>query len=129
MWNQKLVDQVRDWTAQLFVWDQAEKQRIVRAADARGYGLPEDIYARPFPGSMGSSLSMIVKEPSKPVMQPLRHGNGTLAKAALLTALTLGASGAGFGLSSLLNRPATPGVSTSTTSGFLIDLIPPDKGK
>lgn len=128
MWNPTLVHQVQHWMAQLFVWDVAEKQHINRAAIATGYGLPDAIYARPFPGSQGTSLNLTVQEKPAPPAA-MRRPNG-LAKAALLTALTFSAGGAGFGLASLLNRPATtPAGATSATSGFLIDLVPPDKAK
>jgi len=47
----RLRDQARQWLRELFVWDQSEKQHLVRAAMAKGLGLMPEEYVRPFPGS------------------------------------------------------------------------------
>ena len=47
----RLRDQARQWMRELFVWDQSEKQHLVRAAMAKGLGLMPEEYVRPFPGT------------------------------------------------------------------------------
>lgn len=113
MWNPKLVNEVRSWMGQLFVWDQAEKQRIVRAAQAQGYGLPDEMYARPFPGSTPSNMTSV--QQSKPAL-------GTLAKLGIGAALAFGTGGAGLGAWSLMQGAAKTPAAVNTAEGFLIEL-------
>lgn len=77
----------RDQLRQLFVWDTAEKQRINRAAAAMGYGLSPDAYARPFPGSPPTTVTIM--------QQTEAPRSGLLKKALIATALAVGAGGGG----------------------------------
>lgn len=118
-----LVNQVRDWVAQMFVWDQAEKQTIARAAMAQGFNLPDAMYARPFPGSV-SSLSVQTQAPAaQPTVatpKPAR-GVGTLAKVGLGAALALGAGGLGSGITALLMNRTPAALNTATGFGLQLE--------
>lgn len=114
MWNPAIVNWARDQMAQLFVWDHSEKQRIARAGFAQGYGLPDSIYARPFPGSTPSTAS-IVSQPAPAAPS----GLSTLAKLSIGAALIGGPVG-----TYLAMKPAAPPTSSTitNTSGFDVTL-------
>jgi hypothetical protein len=58
------VETLKEWCRQLFAFDAAQKQHILRAAAAKSYGLDPDKYTSPFPGSPQSYVVM-VQDPSK----------------------------------------------------------------
>ena len=134
MWNPILVNQVRDWVAQLFVWDLSEKQHINRAVVAKANGLPDAMYARPFPGSVPNSLTAVnMQQPAPASPAPVMPapsaaptgGLSTLAKVGIAAALAAGTGGAGLGLWTLAGNvpnPAATSTTTTNTSGFDITL-------
>ena len=85
---------------ELFVYDANNKQAILRAATAAGYGLPPEAVAglaRPFPGSQVATNITTNNNP------------GGLVKAALLGATLLGGGIGGGLLASGLMSPAPRG--------------------
>ena len=67
------VETVRDWLRQACAWDFAERQNLQRAAASMAYGLSPEQYARPFPGSPGSSVVIMNQAiPAEPMTPPVK---------------------------------------------------------
>jgi len=54
------------WLMELFAYDVGEKQRLLRAATARGYGLPGAEFSRPYPGSSTTVQMQSTTQPAAP---------------------------------------------------------------
>lgn len=80
----RLREQAKHWMRSLFAWDVSEKQRLVRAATAKGLGLEPQEYVHPFPGT-----PVNVYQATK--QSALRH------VPAILAGLALGLTSAGVG--------------------------------
>lgn len=95
-------DDARSALRDLFVHDVNNKQAILRAATAAGYGLPAETVAglaRPYPGSQVATNITTHNNPA-----------GGLVKAAMLGASLMAGGGAGGVLLSHLLKPATEAV-------------------
>lgn len=88
----------------LYLWDVAEKQLILRGATADGYGFDPKLYARPFPGSPVAPPPIVAVAPQQ------RSQLGGAILAAALTATGLGAGVGGLLTGQLLNRAPAPPV-------------------
>jgi len=110
-----LRETARDWFRQMYAWDIARKQDLVRAAMAKSYGLDPAEYTRPFPGSMPASIppppdsTVSLPASAPPAVPPTAAGAGAGFSlpwaAALAASLGLGAGG-GYLLATRADRPA-----------------------
>lgn len=81
---------LKDWFAQMFAWDTARKQDIVRGAMAAGLGLKPEEYVRPFPGSTTTVINGTTP--------PTSGGDGGGGLKTVLTALGAGGLAGVLGL-------------------------------
>lgn len=107
------VASARGWLHSLFVYDVAEKQRILRAATAKGYGLPPEEFARPFPpfiqGEIAVSDSTMATPPAAaPSGAPIHPGRRRRWHWWLLIASLVGAGGTGATYPIWGGKPSPP---------------------
>lgn len=117
------IEWARDQARQLWLWDTSEKQTIARAAMARGFGLDPLMFARGFPGSPPTQVTIVSQPQADPIPPEPRRPRSGIPPWARTAGLLLLVSMGSLLLGRVLTMPSPPAASVvSPPTGHVDDV-------
>ena len=136
-----LGDQLKSWLGEHFVYDFAERARLLRGVTAKGHGMDPAEFSKPFPGTNNMTTIQVAglggesPPPAAPVVVPpvvvtqpsapaacAPAGLSSLAKLGMAAAVLVGTGGGALGLASLLRPQTVPSINLPATTQRIEDL-------